>query len=98
MGKSPKNIIHLKEEYYLGFSILVDKLNMFTCLPVYLCTYLRYKKGMAFRPSSLLQLLFLLRFHFLLMRFNDRARDVVRDRLVVIEFHCEVAAPASDGA
>jgi hypothetical protein len=32
-------------------------------------------------------LLFLLGFHFLLMRFDDRAGDMSRNRIIVIEIH-----------
>lgn len=43
------------------------------------------------------ELLFLLPFHFLLMRFDDRPRDIRRHDIVVVEFHGEVAAPTCDG-
>ena len=44
------------------------------------------------------ELLFLLTFHFLLMRFDDRARNICRYDIVVIQLHGEVAASARDGA
>src|SRR5262245_57723937 len=45
------------------------------------------------RPS----LLFLLPFHLFLMRLDDRACDMSRDDIIVIQFHGEVAAPTGDG-
>src|SRR5690242_4604834 len=43
-------------------------------------------------------LLFLLCFHFLLMRFDDRLRHVGWDHIVVVEFHREVTASTCDRA
>ena len=41
-------------------------------------------------------LFFLLAFHFFLMRFDDRTRDMRRHDIVVIELHGEIAASTRD--
>ncbi len=55
-------------------------------------------RGFTHHATRSMILLFLLGFHFLLVRFDDRASDMRRDRIVVIEVHRKVTAATCNGA